>query len=52
MCVDFVLLTRGTPVDIFSNEGGEAGPPKLGGNQLASFQITRVTGRFMIMAAG
>ena len=32
LCVDFVLLTRGTAMDITVNIRSEAGPPKLRGN--------------------
>ena len=37
MCVDLVLLAKGTAFDIAADKGGEAGPPKFSSNQLASF---------------
>ena len=42
MGVDFVLLARGTAVDIAANVRGEAWPPKFRGNQLASFENARM----------
>ena len=32
MCVGFVLLANGTTIDIFVNEGGEAGLLEFGGS--------------------
>ena len=43
MCVRFVLLTSGAASNKSTNIGGEARPPELGGDQLASFEKTRVT---------
>ena len=49
MGVNFVLLARRTAADITANVRGEAGPPKLGGNQLASFENARMACHGMIM---
>ena len=51
MHIDLVLLTRSATPDITSNVRGEAQPPKLRGNQLASFENTRVTCSGMVMVA-
>ena len=51
MCVDLVLLARGTTTDIASNIRGKAWPPKLRGNKLASFENTRVTHCGVVMMA-
>ena len=51
MCVDLVLLARGTTTDIALNIRGEAWPPKLRGNKLASFENTRVTCCGVVMMA-
>ena len=49
MHVDLVLLARGTPTDKTANKRGEAWPPKLRGNKLASFEDTRVASSGMGM---
>ena len=49
MGVDLVLLARGTSLDITANIRGEARPPKLRGNKLASFENTRMASSGMIM---
>ena len=51
MCVDLVLLARGTTTDIALNIRGEAWPPILRGNKLASFENTRVTCCGVVMMA-
>ena len=51
MGVDLMLLARGTPTDITPNVGGEARPPKLRGNKLASFEDTRVASSGVVMVA-
>ena len=51
MCVDLVLLAKGTALDVAADEGSESGPPEFSGDQLASFQEARMSGRFVIMAA-
>ena len=48
--VGFVLLAKGTALDIAAYKGGEAGPPEFSGDQLASFQEAGVPGGFMVMA--
>ena len=50
MCVNLVLLAKGTAFDIAADEGSKAGPPEFGGNQLPSFQEAGVSGGFMIVA--
>ena len=49
MGIDLVLLAGGTPTDITVNIRGEAQPPKLRGNKLASFENTRMTSSGMVM---
>ena len=49
--VNLVLLAEGTAFDIAADEGGESGPPELGGDQLASFQEAGMSGRLVIMAS-
>ena len=51
MCVNLVLLAKGTALNIVVDEGGKSGPPEFGGNQLACFQEAGVAGGFMIVAA-
>ena len=50
MRVDLVLLAKGTALHIAVDEGGESGPPELGGNQLSCFQEAGVAGGVMVMA--
>ena len=50
--VDLVLLARGAAVDITSDVGGKARPPKLRGDELASFEDTGVASSGMVMVAG
>ena len=49
--VNFVLLARGTALDVSADIRGEAGPPEFGRDQLASFQEARMTGGVVIVAA-
>ena len=50
MGVGLVLLAGSTAFDIFADVGGEAGPPKFRCNELAGFQVARMSGTFMVMA--
>ena len=50
MHVRFVLLACGAAFDVFAHKLHETWPPKLRGDELASFQVTRVTSSFMVMA--
>ena len=49
MGVGFVLLAGCAAVDIFSDLGSKAGPPKFSCNELASFQVARVASHFVVM---
>ena len=49
MGVDLILLARGTPADITADVRGEARPPKLRGNKLASFEDTGVASSGVVM---
>ena len=49
MGIGFVLLARGTSMDITANVRGEAWPPKFRGNQLASFENARMASSGVIM---
>ena len=51
MRVSLVLLAESAAFNIAADIGSEARPPKLSGDQLASFQEARMTGGFVIMAA-
>ena len=51
MCINLVLLAKGTALDVVADEGGESRPPEFGGDQLACFQEAGVAGRGMIVAA-
>ena len=51
MCVNFVLLAQSTAFHVVADEGGESGPPKFSGDQLACFQEAGMTGGLMVMAA-
>ena len=51
MCINLVLLAKGTSFDIVADKGSKAGPPELGGNQLSGFQEAGVSGGFMIVAS-
>ena len=52
VCIRLVLLARGAAFDVFAHELCEAWPPELSSDKLASFQITGMTGCFVVMAAG
>ena len=52
VCVGLVLLAQGAAFDIFSHELCETRPPEFRGNKLASFEVARVTGGFMVVATG
>ena len=51
MCVNLVLLAKGTAFDVAADEGSKARPPEFSGNQLSSFQEAGVSGGFMIVAS-
>ena len=51
VCVNLVLLAKGTAFDVLADEGGESGPPELGGNQLSGFQEAGVSGGFMVVTS-
>ena len=51
MCVRLVLLACGTAFDIFAYKLRETRPPKFSSHELAGFEITRMTGGFMVVAA-
>lgn len=52
MCVNFMLLARGTAFDIVTDEGSQTRPPKLTGDQLPGFKYTRVPrGRMIVVAS-
>jgi hypothetical protein len=50
--VHLALLEKGTAFDVFTNEVCKAGPPILGGDELAYFKITWMASRGMIMRMG
>ena len=52
MGINFVLLAQCTSADITADVRGEAWPPKLRGNKLASFEDTWVASSGMVMMAG
>lgn len=52
MCVDLMLLTCGTPIDILADKRHEAQLPELRGNELASFENTRMSSRGVVMVVG
>ena len=49
MGIGFVLLAQCTSADITTNVRGEAWPPKLRGNKLASLEDSRMTCSGMVM---
>ena len=51
MGVDLVLLARGTPADITPDVRGKAWPPKLRGNELASFEDTGMASGGMVVVS-
>jgi len=51
MCVRFVLLASGAAFDIFADIGSEARPPKFGGDKLSGFEVSGMSGSFMIVAS-
>ena len=52
VCVRLVLLAHGAALDVFLHELCEAWPPEFGGDELAGFEITRVTSGLMVMTVG
>ena len=51
VCVNLILLAKGTALHVSADEGGESRPPKFGSDQLACLQETGVAGRCVVMAA-
>ena len=51
VCVRFVLLAHGAAFDVLVHKLHETRPPKLRGDELASFEITGMTGGLMVMAS-
>ena len=51
MGIGFVLLAGCTALNIFTNIGSKARPPKFSCDELASFQVARVASGFVVMAA-
>ena len=51
MSIGFVLLAGRTAFNVFTDIGSEAGPQKLGCNELAGFQVARMAGCLMVVAA-
>ena len=51
MGVGFVLLAGCTTLNVFSDIRGEAGPPEFSCNELSGFEIARVTGTVVVVAA-
>ena len=49
MSINFVLLANGTSFYIFLYVLGKAGPPIICSYKLACFQISRMSGCFMVM---
>ena len=49
--IGLVLLAGCATFNVFVDVRGKAGPPELGRNKLASFQVPGVTSSFMVMAA-
>ena len=45
-------MANGTAFDVFSHKLCEARPPEFGGDELAGFEITRVTSGLVVMAVG
>ena len=52
VCLQFVLLTHGAVLNVFLHKLCEALSPEFSSDKLVSFEITRVSSSFMIMAAG
>ena len=52
VCIQFVLLACGAAFNVPAHELCKAWPPELGSDELAGFEISWVTGGFMIVAAG
>ena len=50
--VGFVLLAHGAAFNVFAHKVGKTWPPELSGNELASLEITRVSGSLMVMTLG
>ena len=52
VCVGFVLLARGTALNVLSHKLCETWPPEFGSHKLTCFEITGVSGGLVIMAVG
>ena len=50
MGIGFVLLAGCTALDIFTDIGSKAGPPKFSCDKLAGFQVAGVASCFMVVA--
>ena len=50
MCVCLVLLASCAAFNIFTDIGGEAGPPEFSHNKLTGFQVAGMPSGFVIMA--
>ena len=50
MGISFVLLAGCAAFDIFTDVGGGARPPKFSCDELATLQVARVAGCFVVMA--
>ena len=48
--VSLVLLAGRTAFNVFANVGGKAGPPEFCRDELAGFQVARVSSTFVVMA--
>ena len=48
--VGFVLLVCGTAFDVLAYKLCKTWPPEFGGNELAGFEITRMTGGLVVIA--
>lgn len=49
MCVGFILLARGTSIDVFLNKLCHSRLPVSCGYKLFGFKISRVAGSLMVM---
>ena len=46
------MLAHGAAFDVLTHKLCETGLPEFRGDELASFEVTRVTGGFVVMATG
>ena len=52
VCVGFVLLAHGAAFDVFAHKLCKLQPPEFRGDELAGFEVTRVTGGLVVVATG